>query len=108
MYIPNIYRFLFPAISILSSQRGSDPTGELTQYTQAQVPATFDICPRMTIRCVKDGNWPKGIVGDIGKKDFCREGFRCNQCDIEANTDECNLSFPECENACDAFAPIPF
>lgn len=27
----------------------------------------------------------------------------------QANTDECNLTFPdECEEACEAFAPIPF
>ncbi|CED83328.1 hypothetical protein [Phaffia rhodozyma] len=66
-------------------------------------------CPSMTIRCVKDGKWPSGIVGDIGKKEFCFSGFRCNQCEEQANTDECNLTFPiECEEACQAFAPIPF
>ena len=43
--------------------------------------STFDICPKLTVRRVKDGNWPSGIVGDIGRKDFCREGFRCNQCE---------------------------
>ncbi|CAE6474892.1 hypothetical protein ACGC1H_006227 [Rhizoctonia solani] len=108
MYIPNVSRFLLSVLSIPSSQPVNQPTGELTQHTSTRVPATFDLCPQLTIRCVKDGDWPKGIVGDIGKKDFCWHWPRCNQCDIAANTDECNLTFPECENACDAFAPIPF
>ncbi|CEL58744.1 hypothetical protein RSOLAG1IB_08790 [Rhizoctonia solani AG-1 IB] len=109
MYIPNVYRFLFPTLSILSAQKpGENEIGEPCQQPPAQVPATYDLCPRMTIRCVKDGNWPKGIVGNIGKKEFCWEAPRCNQCDIGANTEECNLVFPECDNLCEAFAPIPF
>ncbi|KDN44335.1 hypothetical protein RSAG8_05599, partial [Rhizoctonia solani AG-8 WAC10335] len=108
MYIPSIYRFLLPFLSIPSPQSFNEPTGELAQHTPSRAPATFDLCPRMTISCVKDGNWPKGIIGDIGKKDFCWHWPRCNQCDIVANTDECNLNFLECEGACEAFAPIPF
>ncbi|KAG8729280.1 hypothetical protein FRC11_009136 [Ceratobasidium sp. 423] len=108
MYFPNIYRFLLPVLSVFSSQRDDESTGEPTQRTPARVPATFDICPKFTVRCVKGGNWPEGIVGNIGKKDFCWGGFRCNQCDIEANKNECNVKFPECEDTCDAFAPIPF
>lgn len=64
-------------------------------------------CPAWKVRCVKDGKWPSGIVGDvssaagdggvelipfnlspaqIGKKPFCFSGFRCNQCDFDKNT----------------------
>lgn len=38
-------------------------------------------CPSMTISCVKDGDYPKGIVGDIGKKEFCFSFPRCYQCE---------------------------
>lgn len=38
-------------------------------------------CPSMKVRCVKDGKWPAGIVGDIGQKEFCQVGWRCNQCE---------------------------
>ncbi|CAE6342400.1 unnamed protein product [Rhizoctonia solani] len=107
MYLPDLYRLLLPAFMIPSPQSANKPTGELVHDTPVQVPSAWG-CPSMTVRCVKDGNWPNGIVGDIGKKDFCWEWPRCNQCDIRANTDECNLTFPECEDACDAFAPIPF
>ena len=63
------------------------------------------ICPNLKVRCVKDGKWPSGIVGDvsrsslsfsylddlisslqIGSQPFCRMGIRCNQCDEEKNT----------------------
>ncbi|QRW21033.1 hypothetical protein RhiXN_06022 [Rhizoctonia solani] len=109
MYIPTIYRFLLPALSIFSAPKPLENSlDESSLQSSVQVPTTYDICPRMTVRCVKDGNWPSGIIGNIGKKDFCREGIRCNQCDIGANTEECNFVFPECDNVCEAFAPIPF
>ncbi|KAG8785529.1 hypothetical protein FRC12_017457 [Ceratobasidium sp. 428] len=98
MYIPKL---LLSALYFISPQREQPPIKDLTSET-------LDFCPKMTVRCVKGGDWPRGIVGDIGKKEFCWEGFRCNQCNIDANTDECNVKFPECEDACDPFAPIPF
>ena len=56
-----------------------------------------DICPQLNVKCVKDGDW-KHPVGDLGKKResesdyahaaaFCREGIRCNQCDISKNSE---------------------
>ncbi|KAG9083265.1 hypothetical protein FS749_006173 [Ceratobasidium sp. UAMH 11750] len=98
MYIPNI---LVSALYFISPSR-TNPQADMSMNR------VLDLCPRMTIRCVKEGKWPSGIVGDIGKKDFCWEAPRCNQCDIGANTEECNVAFPECENVCEAFSPIPF
>ncbi|KAH7337826.1 hypothetical protein B0J17DRAFT_438662 [Rhizoctonia solani] len=112
MYIPAIYRFLAPALSLLPSKPA--PENALDDVAPAhlqhddQSATLWDPCPKMTIRCVKDGVWPQGILGNIGQKEFCREGWRCNQCDIEANTDECNLKFEECNDLCQAFAPLPF
>lgn len=66
-------------------------------------------CPEFTVRCVLDGNWPSGIVGNIGPKTFCRKGIRCNQCEEVKNTLECNFVFDEeCAGRCEAFGPIPF
>ncbi|KAG8730550.1 hypothetical protein FRC12_020202 [Ceratobasidium sp. 428] len=98
MYIPNA---LLSTLYFLSPPQPRPHPHDITF-------GTLDLCPQMTIRCVKDGKWPSGIVGDIGKKDFCWEAPRCDQCDIGANTEECNLTFPECDNLCQAFAPIPF
>ena len=43
-------------------------------------------CPTTwTIRCVIDGDW-RNPVGNIGVKEFCRVGIRCNQCDEKKNT----------------------
>ncbi|KAG9083248.1 hypothetical protein FS749_006184 [Ceratobasidium sp. UAMH 11750] len=98
MYIPNIF---VSALYFISPTRTAHQKG-------LGVDRALDFCPQMKVRCVKDGKWPGGIVGDIGKKDFCWEAPRCNQCDIGANTEECNMTFPECENVCEAFSPIPF
>ena len=85
-------------------------------------------CPTTwTIRCVLDGDW-RNPVGNIGVKEFCRVGIRCNQCDEKKNTfvdalrrivlrakfasrfsRECNMTFPaECKGECEAYSPIPF
>ena len=70
----------------------------------------LDVCPKFTVRCVKDGDWAHP-VGELEKKRaphlphplmhsrrawrsgliyavaFCREGIRCNQCDIKRNSE---------------------
>ncbi|KAK4704889.1 hypothetical protein P7C70_g1322, partial [Phenoliferia sp. Uapishka_3] len=66
-------------------------------------------CPSFTVRCVRDGKWPSGIVGNIGPKEFVSVGIRCNQAHEKRNTVECNATFPaECEGTCQAFGPVPF
>lgn len=40
---------------------------------------------------------------------FCRVGLRCNQCEEERNTRECNRMFrEECKGRCEAYGPVPF
>ncbi|KAG9103671.1 hypothetical protein FRC07_009948, partial [Ceratobasidium sp. 392] len=70
MYIPNVF---------LSALYFFSPPENRPQFNDLAF-ETLDLCPEMTIRCVKDGKWPGGIVGDIGKKEFCWEAPRCNQC----------------------------
>lgn len=85
MHIPH---FVLSALQLASPHRPA-VSNDLVKPQHNKAPATaadtyfstFDICPKMTVRCVKDSNWPSGIVGNIGKKDFCWEGFRCNQCE---------------------------
>ncbi|KAI5479248.1 hypothetical protein MNV49_003942 [Pseudohyphozyma bogoriensis] len=70
---------------------------QFSDSRDATVPqgGAVDICPSLTVRCVKDGKWPSGIVGDIGPKPFKRVGIRCNQAHPEKNTRECNFMFAE-------------
>lgn len=43
---------------------------------------TFGVCPTWTIRCVKDNDYPDGIVGALpDKKPFCFSFPRCYQCE---------------------------
>ncbi|ELU43009.1 hypothetical protein AG1IA_02962 [Rhizoctonia solani AG-1 IA] len=87
MYIPAVYKLLAPALSIFAPKPVLDNTvGEAmvsagVQHRHVQSSALWDPCPKMLISCAKDGVWPQGILGNIGMKDFCREGWRCNQCE---------------------------
>ncbi|SPO26147.1 uncharacterized protein UTRI_02423 [Ustilago trichophora] len=61
-----------------------------------------DICPRLPVQCVKDGE----VVGDIGEQDFCRQGLSCAMCHPKKKTLDCNTKFvKECKAQCEARGP---
>ncbi|ORY29127.1 hypothetical protein BCR39DRAFT_177579 [Naematelia encephala] len=55
-----------------------------------------NICPALSVSCVKDGDW-RHPIGSLGSKPFCRQGIRCNQCEGHKNTRECNRTFEACQ-----------
>lgn len=77
-----------PAPSLESSASGDLIDRAPSSFVAAGKQSTLSVCPTWTVRCVKDGDWPKGIVGDIGPQPFCFRFPRCYQCEEQANSDE--------------------
>ena len=62
-----------------------------------------DICPRLPVLCVKDGE----VVGDLGKQDFCRQGLGCEMCHPKKKALDCNTKYiKECKAQCEARGPL--
>ncbi|SJX62283.1 uncharacterized protein SRS1_13130 [Sporisorium reilianum f. sp. reilianum] len=62
-----------------------------------------DICPRLPVMCVKDGD----VVGDLGEQDFCRQGLTCKMCSPKKKALDCNTKYiKECAAQCSARGPL--
>jgi hypothetical protein len=116
-----IITLLSHCLALLVPQQAPD------QLSLGQPETVVGICPSFKVNCVLDDDWRRPI-GSIGKKRvylptagkstmssadgrqaFCRVGLRCNQCEENVNSRECNVLFrKECGRMCKAYGPIPF
>ncbi|BGP02214.1 hypothetical protein NBRC10513v2_005862 [Rhodotorula toruloides] len=92
------------AASIPSAGQVQDALSSAADQVADQLRFNFDdgdSCGSFKVRCVRKDQ--KKVVGDIGKKEFIKDGLTCKQKHETTNKAECNAKYPvDCAAKCDA------